>query len=194
MAYTSHYHQTKGTTTTSTTRDNFPHLFVLHTATEKLYFSNGIWLFWLNCAWLLHIPDEKLGSGHVLFLMCWLQLVVLFLSDAQFIFFLCCSCVKCRLLVRGVSVNVSGQAQHFNSWWYSCVSSKFGLQSGGRNIKIMLLAAFRIFTLLCLLGKLPCNFWKLSVHEISPVHLHLVSSSGCVFVFICFKQTPNTLP
>lgn len=46
----------------------------------------------------------------------------------------------------------------------------------------------------CALRKLPCSCLKLPVLEISPAHLHPVSSLGCAFVFICFKKTPNTLP
>lgn len=45
-----------------------------------MYMYNGNGCPWLNCASLFHVPEEKLGSGHMLFVMCWLQLVMLFLS------------------------------------------------------------------------------------------------------------------
>lgn len=162
-------------------------VFVLHAPTEETLF------FWRNMAflaWLCVItPDEKFGSGHVLFLMCWLQLIMLSISNIQLSCFLCHSYVKCRLLVRAVAVNVNGQAQHFNSWHYSCVSSKLGLQTGGRNVKSLLVTGFRrSFILESALGKVPCNLLKLSVLEISSSHLHFG-----VWVFLWFKKTPNTL-
>lgn len=84
--------------------------------------------------------------------------------------------MKCKLLVRSV-VDVIGQAQHFNSRQYSCVASKLGLQTGGRNVKNILLGSCRrSFTLQCPLENLPSNFLKLLVFEISPADLHIVSS------------------
>lgn len=92
--------------------------------------------------------------------------------------------------MRGAAVKVSEQTQHFNSQQYSCVSSKLSLQTGGGNVKNILLASFRrSFMLECVLRKLPCNFLKLSVLEISPAHLHPISSSGAVLVFLCFNKT-----
>lgn len=142
---------------------------------RKLYFSKGIWLFWLNCVWLLHVLDEKFGSGHAFFLMCWLQLIVLSLSNIQLSAFCVIAMWNAGCLVRALAVNVNGQAQHFNSWQYSCVSSKLGLQTGGRNVKNLLVTGFRrSFILESALGKVPCNFLKLSVLEISSSHLHFV--------------------
>lgn len=57
----------------------------------------------------------------------------------------------------------------------------------------MLTSCRKSFTLEWALEELPRNFLKLSVLEISSAYLHLVCSLGCVFVFLCYKKTPNTL-